>query len=145
MKFRDLKLTDKLLISIGAGLIVLSLSGLVIFVPLSVFSLLTWSAPRAWGLCFLLCAVSLGGWMFLYSGQLRFGGGVMLSGKNLLLLFSLIVAVLTSTVITFPGRAKYLALLALGLALVAFNVAVPGITSPRMFKYLKNARTIRRS
>jgi peptidoglycan/LPS O-acetylase OafA/YrhL len=41
-----------------------------------------------------------------------------------------------------PQYATILALLALGLALVAFNVAVPGITSPRMFKYLKNARTI---
>ncbi len=141
MKFRDLKPGDKLLFSAGMSLILLSLLALVTFVSVSVFSLVTWSAPHLWNLCFLLCAVSLGAWMVLYTGQLRIGGGVFLRRNNILLLFSLIVAVLTSTLVRFSGYQKLFALITLALILAAFHIAGGGILDPRMlFRLLKNER-----
>lgn len=139
MKFRNLKTGDKLLLFIGASLRIISLVALLVFITLSAVSLATWTVPHFWNLCFLLCAVSLGGWMLLYTGHLRIGGGVFLYRKNVLLLFSLILAVLVSTLVRFAGHQRYVAILALGLALAAFHVAVPGITSPSLLlRLLKN-------
>jgi len=82
--------------------------------------------------------------MLLYTGQLRIGGGVFFRRNNVLLLFSLILAVLISAVVRFAGHQKYIAILALSLALAAFHIAVPGITSPSMlFRLLKNERIAR--
>lgn len=139
MTFRDLKPGDKLLLFVGASLILLTVFALAVFVSLSLVSLLTWSAPHIlWNVCFLLCAVSLGGWMLFYTGQLRIGGVLMLFRSNILLLYSLILAVLISAIVRFPGRQKYVALVALGLALAGFNFAVPYVTTPRrMFGLFK--------
>jgi hypothetical protein len=104
----------------------------------------TWSVPHFWNLCFLLCAVCLAGWMFLYTGQLRIGGGVVFYHSNVLLLLSLILAVLVSSVVRFGGHQKYIAILALCLALAAFHIAVPVITSPStLLRLLKNERVTR--
>jgi hypothetical protein len=47
--------------------------------------------------------------------------------------------VLISAVVRFAGHQRYIALLALGLALAAFHIAVPGITSPSLLpRLLKN-------
>jgi hypothetical protein len=123
MAFDNLKIGDKLFVFVGASLIILSFLALPFFVTLSTVSLVTWSVPHFWNLCFALCAVSLGGWMLLYTGQLRIGGGVFFFGNNVLLLFSLILAVLISAVARFAGNQRYFAVLAVGLALVAFNIA----------------------
>ena len=139
MKFHDLKTNDKLLLFVGASLTVLSFLALLVFTTLLAVSLVTWRVPHFGNLSFLLCAVSLGGWMLLYTGQLRIGGGVSFRLKNILLLQSLIIAVLISSVVRFAGHQKYIALLALGLVLAAFHIAVPGITSPStLFRLLKN-------
>ena len=144
MKFHDLKTDEKLLLFVGASLTILSFLVLLFFITLSVVSLVTWSVPHFWNLCFLLCAVSLGGWMLLYTGQLRIGGGVSVRRNNVLLLFSLILVVLISAVVSFAGYQKYIAILALVLALAAFHIAVPGITSPRMLLWLlKNEPIVR--
>src|SRR5580765_7607875 len=132
MKFRNLKTGDKLLLFVGASLTILSFLSLLVFITLSAVSLVTWRVPHFWNLCFLLCAVSLGGWMLLYTGQLRIGGGVFFRRNNVLLLISLILAVLISAVVRFAGHQKYVAILALSLALAAFHIAVPVITSPSM-------------
>ena len=104
MKFDNLKTGDKLLLFVGASLTILSFLALLVFMSLSAVSLVTWSVPRFWNLCFLLCAVSLGGWMLLYAGQLRIGGGVMFYRNNVLLLLSLILAVLISAVVRDSRR-----------------------------------------
>lgn len=70
--------------------------------------------------------------MLLYTGLLRIGGGVMLYRNNLLLLYSLVLAAIISAIVNFPGRQKYVAIVVLGLALAGFDMAVPGVTSPRM-------------
>ena len=136
MKFHDLKTDEKLLLFVGAGLTILSLLALLFFVALSAVSLVTWSAPHFWNLCFLLCSISLAGWVLLYAGQLRIGGGVSVRLNNILLLFSLILAVLISAFVGLAGYQKYVAILGLVLALTAFHIAVPGITSPRLLLWL---------
>src|SRR5215470_20380059 len=113
MKFRYLKTGDKLLLFAGASLTILSFFALAVFVVLSVVSLVTWSVPRFWNLCFLLCSVSLGSWMLLYTCRLRIGGSVFFFLKNVLLLFSLTLAVLISAFLRFAGQQKYIAMLAL--------------------------------
>ena len=138
-KLASLKLGQKLLLFVGVSLIVISLSALAIFVALSAVSLVTWSVPYFWNVCFLLCSVSLGGWMLLYTGQLRMGGGVFLYRNNILLLFSLILAVFISAIVRFPGHQKYFAVLTLILVLAAFHIAGGGILSPRvLFRLLRN-------
>ena len=144
MKFHNLKTGHKLLLFVGASLTILSFVALLVFMTLSAVSLATWSDPHFWNLCFLLCAVSLGGWMLLYTGQLRIDGAVVIYRNNFLLLYSLILAVLISAVVRFAGHQRYIAILALGLALAAFHVAVPGMTNPRLFlRLLKDERTAR--
>lgn len=141
MRFHNSKSGGKLLLFVGASLTILSFLALLVFLTLSAVSLATWSVPHLWNLCFLLCAVSLGGWMLLYTGQLRMGGGVMVYRNNVLLLLSLFLAVLVSAIARFAGSQKYIAILVLALALAAFHIAVPGITSPRMLLRLwKNER-----
>jgi hypothetical protein len=108
---------------------------------LSLVSLAAWRVPHFWNLCFLLCAVSLGGWMLWYTGQLRIGGGVVIYRNNVLLVLSLILAVLISAIVRFAGSQKYIAILVLALALAAFHIAVPVITSPRtLFGLWKDER-----
>lgn len=136
MKFSSLKTGERLLVLVGASLIMLSILALLFFVALSAFSLVTWSLPHHWSLCFLLCAASLGGWMLLYTGQLRIGGGVFFRRNNVLLLFSLILAVLVSAIVTFPGHQRYFAVLILALALTVFHIAGGGIFRPRMLFWL---------
>ena len=138
-EFGSSRLGEKLLLFVGASLIVVSLLSLAIFVALSAFSLLTRSVPHFWSACFLLCSVSLSGWMLLYTGQLRIGGGVFLFRNNVLLLFSLILAVFISAIVRFPGYQKYFAVLILALALTVFHIAGGGILSPRiLFRLLRN-------
>jgi hypothetical protein len=139
-----MKTGDKLRVFVGTGLTMLSFLALLFFVTLSVVSLVIWSVPHFWNLCFLLSAVSLGGWMLWYTGQLRIGGGVMVYHKNVLLVLSLILAVLISAIVRFPGSQKYVAILVLTLVLAAFHIAVPGITSPKtLFILWKNERIAR--
>jgi hypothetical protein len=77
--------------------------------------------------------------MLIYTGQLRIGGGVFLLRSNVLLLFSLILAVFVSAIVRFPGYQKYFAVLILALALAAFHIAGGGILSPRiLFRFLRN-------
>ena len=135
MKFSDSETGDKLVLFVGASLIVLRLLALAVFVSLSVISVVTRSIPHFWNLCFFLCAISLAGLMLLYTRLLRLGGGVSYGRNNILLLYSLIVAVLTSTILSFSGHKKYFAILVLGLAIAAFK---PGILGPRVFRLLKN-------
>jgi len=143
MKSHDLKTNHKLLLFVGASLTILSFLALLFFITLSAVSLVTWRVPHFWNLCFLVCAVSLGGWMLLYAGQLRIGGGVMLFFNNVLLFFLLVFATLFSAVVRFVGHDKYIAILVLGLALVAFHIAVP-ITRPSvLFRLWKNRRIAR--
>jgi hypothetical protein len=133
------RLGEKLLLFVGASLIVVSLLSLAIFVALSAFSLVTWSIPHFWSACFLLCSVSLSSWMLLYTGQLRIGGGFFLLRSNVLLLFSLIFAVFSSAIVRFPGYHKYFAVVILALALTVFHIAGGGILSPRiLFRFLRN-------
>jgi hypothetical protein len=140
MNTGSLKLGQKLFLFAGVSLIVFSLSAFTMFVALSAVSLATWSAPHFWNICFLLCSVSLGGWMLFYTGQLRIGGDVFLLRNNVLLLFSLILAVFVSAIVRFPGYQKYFAVLTLALALTAFHIAGGGILSPRiLFRLLRNA------
>lgn len=135
------KMRQKLLLFVGTSLLVVSLSALAVFVTLSAVSLVTWSVPHFWNVCFLLCSVSLGGWMLLYTGQLRIGGLIFLLRNNVLLLYSLVLAVIISALVRFPGYQKYFALLTLALALTAFHIAGGGILSPRiLFSLFKGGR-----
>jgi hypothetical protein len=130
---------QKLLLFVGASLIVVSFLSLAIFVALTALSLVTWSVPHSWNTCFLLCSVSLAGWMVLYTGQLRISGGVFLLRNNVLLLLALILAVFVSAIVRFPGYQKYFAVLTLTLALMAFHIAGGGILSPGMLlRFLRN-------
>ena len=87
-----------------------------------------------WNACFLLCSFALGGWMILYLGQLRLG--VVVFRNNVFLLFSLVLAVRISQFARFAGPQRYIAVLVLALSLVAFHIAVPGLTSPRLLFHL---------
>jgi hypothetical protein len=144
MKIHNLKISDKLLLFVGAGLTILSFVALLFFVMLSAVSLATWTVPHFWNMCFVLCAVSLGGWMLWYTGQLRIGGGVFYYRKNVLLLYSSLLAVLISAVVNFAGHQRYIAILVLGLSLAAFHIGVPGMTNPslllRLLKYERMAK-----
>jgi len=131
-----LKIGEKLLLFVEASLIVLSLLSLAFFVTLSAVSLVTWSVPHIWKVCFFLCAVSLSGWMLLYAAQLRIGGGVFIYRNNIILLFSLILAVLISAFIRFTGHQRYVAILVVGLCLAVFYIAVP-LTPGALFRLLK--------
>jgi hypothetical protein len=120
-------------------LVILSLLGALYFLAISTLSLLTRSVSHYWNGCFLLCSIALGGWMILYSAQLRLGGGVMIFRNNLLLVWFLIFAVLISITARFVGQQRYIAVLVLALSLAAFHIAVPGMTSPRtMIRLLTN-------
>jgi hypothetical protein len=134
---------EKLTIVVGVCLIVLTFSALIFFVSISTVSVLTWHISRYWNACFLLCSFALGGWMILYSAQLRFGGGVFIHRNNLLLLWFLIFAVLISALARFGSPQRYIAVLVFfGLSLAAFHAAVPGLTSPSMLiRLLKNERS----
>lgn len=131
-------LGEKLRLFVGVSLLVVSLLSLAMFIALTAFSLVTWSVPHFWHTCFLLCSVSLTGWMLLYTGQLRIGGGVFLLRNNVLLLLALILAVFISAIVRFPGYQKYFAVLTLVLALTAFHIAGGGILTPRiLFRFLR--------
>lgn len=93
------------------------------FVSISTFSLLTGSISHYWNACFLLCSIALGGWMILYSAQLRLGGGVVIYRSNLLLVWFLIFAVLISALARFASPQRYVAVLVLGLSRAAFHTA----------------------
>jgi hypothetical protein len=72
---------------------------------------------------------------------LRLGGGVMILRNNLLLVWSLIFTVLIFIVARFVGQQRYISVLVLGLGLVAFHIAAPGMTSPTiMIRLLKKTR-----
>jgi len=122
----------KIWVLLGLGLIILSLVSLLYFLSVSALSLFTWSTPSHWKECFALCSIAYAGWMILYSCQLWLGGGVIMFRSNLLLLWSLFLAVLISVVVRFHGPQRYGAILVLGAVVVLFNVVVPGLTSPRM-------------
>ena len=144
MKLHNSRTGDKLLLFVGGSLTILSFVALLVFMTLSAVSLTTWRVPHFWNLCFLLCAVSLGGWMLWYTGQLRIGGAVVFYRSNFLLFYSLILAVLISAVVSFGGHQRYFAILLLVLALVAFHIAVPGMTNPSLFlRLLKDERSAR--
>src|SRR5580704_15402844 len=98
-------------------LVILSLLGALYFLAISTLSLLTRSVSHYWNGCFLLCSIALGGWMILYSAQLRLGGGVMIFRNNLLLVWFLIFAVLISLSARFVGQQRYIAVLVLALSL----------------------------
>jgi hypothetical protein len=77
--------------------------------------------------------------MLFYIGMLRIGGGVVVFRNNVLLLLSLILAVLVSAVVTFPGYQKCLAVLILVVALAVFHIAAGGFLRPSiLFKFLRN-------
>jgi hypothetical protein len=142
MRFHHLKAGHNLLLFVRASLTILSFMALLVFVTQSAVSLATWRILHFWNLCFLLCAASLGGWMLLYSGLLRIGGAVFYRPNNVLLLYSLILAVLISAVVRFAGHQRYIAILVLSLALAAFHIAVPGMTNPiQLLRRLKDERT----
>jgi hypothetical protein len=144
MQIHNLKTGHNLLLLARASLTVLSVVALLVFMAQSAVSLATWRVLPFWNLCFLLCAASLGGWMLLYSGLLRIGGAVFYRRNNVLLLYSLILAVLISAVVRFAGHQRYIAILVLSLALAAFHIAVPGMTNPiQLLRLLKNERTAR--
>jgi hypothetical protein len=133
--------TQKITALAGITLVMLSFLGLVYFVSISTFSLLTGSLSHYWRGCFLVCSIALGGWIILYSAQLRLGGGgVMISLNNLLLVWFLILAVLISIITRFVGHQRYIAVLVLALSLVAFHIAVPGMTSPTTMIWLLKHR-----
>ena len=132
-------LTRTATVLVSIILIILSLFGALYFLAISTLSLLTRSFSHYWNGCFLLCSIALGGWMILYSAQLRLGGGVMIFRNNLLLVWFLIFAVLISITERFVGQQRYNAVLVLALSLAAFHIAVPGMTSPRtMIRLLAN-------
>ena len=111
--------------------IILSLIAALYFVSISVASLLTKSIYHYWNVCFLLCSTALAGWMILYAGLLRLGGGVMIFLNNLLILWFLVFAVFVSTALRFPSPQRYIAILVLALSLAAFHIVVPGLLNPR--------------
>ena len=138
-EFQSRSIGEKLILLAGASLIILSFIALACFVSVSAVSLITWRTSHYWNACFLLCSFALGGWMILYAGQLRLGGGVFVYRNNVLLLFFLIFAVLISAVARFASPQRYVAIFILVLSLAAFHIAVPGITSPNMLiRLLRN-------
>jgi hypothetical protein len=144
MQIHNLKTGHYLLLFAKVSLTTLSFVALLVFMAQSTVSLAAWRVPPFWNLCFLLCAASLGGWMLLYSGLLRIGGAVLYRRNNVLLLYSLILAVLISAFVRFAGHQRYIAILVLGLALAAFHIAVPGMTNPsQLLRLLKGKRTAR--
>jgi len=97
------------------------------FVAISSVSLFTWRISHYWRGCFLLCSIALDGWMIFYSALLRLGGGVTIFRNNILLIWFLIFAAFVSALARFAGTHRYAAVLVIGLALITFHIAVPGL------------------
>ena len=130
-KVNTLSIGQKATALASATLIILSLIAALYFVSISVASLLTRSISDYWKGCFLLCSTALAGWMILYAGLLRLGGGVMTFLNNMLIFWFLVFAVFVSTALRFPSPQMYIAILVLALSLAAFHIAVPGFLNPR--------------
>jgi hypothetical protein len=65
--------------------------------------------------------------MIFYSALLRLGGGVTIFRNNILLIWFLIFAAFVSALARFAGTHRYAAVLVIGLALITFHIAVPGL------------------
>jgi hypothetical protein len=133
-EFSSLSVTQKATVLAFACLVVLSFLGLLVFLSVSVVSLLGRNITYYWSWCFLLCATALGGWMVLYTAQLRLAGGLTIYRNNLLLFIGLLLAVFISATLRFASPQKYVALSLLVLSLIAFYLAVP--SSPRLWIWL---------
>jgi len=126
MYFNRITFGNKATEALFLVLVILSFLGLLVFASLSIISLVTRRIVRYWNVCFLLCSVTLIGWMILYAGQLRLGNGIMYFPANVVLLWLLILAVLISAILGFESPKGYIAVVALVISLVAFHFAVPG-------------------
>jgi hypothetical protein len=115
------------LVAIFIALVALSFAGALFFTACSTASIVNRRICRHWKACFVICSAALGGWMALYAGQLRFGGGVMFDTGNIILLWFLILAVVISAILAFNGRSRHIVLGTIALSLVGFDVAVPGV------------------
>jgi hypothetical protein len=135
-----MSIAEKALALVFAILVTLSLLACLFFVSISTFSLLTGSLSHYWNVCFLLCSTALAGWMILYAGQARLGGGVMIFLNNLALFWFLVLAVLISALAKFSGPQRYVAVLILGLTLAAVYIAVPIIGPSTLIRLLKGRR-----
>jgi hypothetical protein len=135
-----MSIAEKALALVFAILVTLSLLACLSFVSISTFSLLTGRLSHYWNVCFLLCSTALAGWMILYAGQARLGGGVMIFLNNLMLFWFLVLAVLISALAKFSGPQRYVAVLILGLTLAAFYIAVPIIGPSTLIRLLKGRR-----
>jgi hypothetical protein len=118
-------LAEKALALVFAILVMLSLLACLVFVSISAFSLVTDRLSPYWNTCFLLCSTVLAGWMILYAGLARLGGGVMIFLKNLMLFWFIAFAVLISALVRFSGPQRFEAVLIWALILGVFYIAVP--------------------
>ena len=109
----------------GLALLILSIVAGVFFFSLSTITLVTRRVSRWWKTCFLVCCLALGGQMVFYTWLLRFGGGVMIFGGNVLIFFFLIFAVLVSAILRFASPQRYIAILILAVSLIVFHIATP--------------------
>jgi hypothetical protein len=130
-------LAEKALALVFAILVLLSLLACLSFLSISTFSLLIGSLSHYWNGCFLLCSTALVGWMILYAGRARLGGGVMIFLNNLMLFWFLALAVLISALARFSGPQRYVAVLVWCLTLAAFYIAVPIIGPSTLIRLLK--------
>lgn len=130
-KVNTLSIGQKATALASAMLKILSLIAALYFVSISVTSLLVKSSSHYWNGCFLLCSTALAGWMILYAGLLRIGGGVMIFLNDLLIFWFFVFAVFASTILRFPSPQRYIAILVWALSLAAFHIAVPGFLNPR--------------
>jgi len=130
-KVNTLSIAQKAIALASALLKILSLIAALYFVSISVASLLTKNIFHYWTGCFLLCSTALAGWMILYAGLLRLGGGVMIFLNDLLIFWFLVFAVFVSTTLRYPSPQRYIAIFVWVLILAAFHIAVPGFLNPR--------------
>jgi len=136
-----MSIAEKALALVFPVLVVLSLLACLSFVSISISSFLTTGLSHYWNACFLLCSTALAGWIILYAGQLRLGGGVMICLNNLMLFWFLALAVLISALARFSGPQRYVAVLIWGLTLVASYVAAPIIGPSNLILLLKVKRS----
>jgi hypothetical protein len=79
--------------------------------------------------------------MIFYTLRLRLGGSLFVMRNNVVLLWSLIFAVMISSVLRFASPQRFIAILLLGVSLAAFHIAVPSLLSPTtLIRLWKNKR-----
>lgn len=117
--------SEKVLVVVGGGLVLLSYSGLLECAFLSFSSVLTNRFSRYWTTCFILCAAATAGWMAFYAVMFLRQEGVMILRPNVVMYWLLALATLLSAFFGFKYPQKYVAASTVAIIVAAYSYVFP--------------------